>query len=231
MKNILLFLVLGLFSCNKAVSELDFEKRVMNDIFIEVIDSIYSEPELLPPRKPPPPEIYLSTNNQNIKDSILNHYSIIHKENVIKFKKRANEIRSNSNRISIAVVDTIHRVEKNHENVLIENFSNENIIIGAENNQAEYLINLDEFNKSNKYQFKYYLDSTDDFNIWEENYLSQPRSIVSFSRIQFDTTKKYGIFSGLITYSKHSGHGFYVLLIKENKVWKIEKIIDTWLSY
>ena len=230
MKKLLILLVLGLLSCSKVECELEYEKKVMNDIFIEVIDAIYSEPELLPPPPPPPPEIYFSTKNQNVKDSIVNHISIVHNEYVLKFKKRASEIRSNSNKISIAVVDTLRRVEKMYENLLIENFPNENLIIRAENNQVEYLIDLNEFNKSNKYQFKYYSGSTDDFNIWNDNYLSQPRSIVSFSRIQFDTTKKYGIFSGRIAYSRHSGHGFYVLLIKENKVWKIEKIIDTWIS-
>ncbi|TDW50149.1 hypothetical protein EV144_102584 [Flavobacterium sp. 270] len=91
-------ILLSSFGCKKKeVSESDFEKNVINNVFIEIVDSIYMDRRtVLPP--PPPPRLDPKTNERD---------TIAHKEILKKYWHEQDSIKKDKNRILIAVYDFI----------------------------------------------------------------------------------------------------------------------------
>ena len=205
---ILIFIILS--SCQKKDNDLEFEKKVMNDIFIDLIDSIYEDLDFIPPPPPPYPEIYYETNNQRIKDSII-------------------EKLEENNKIIIAVVDTINSFSENYKIKLIGQYGKLDFNIDTNSIKTEYKINLTEFNKTNKYLFKYSSEFPKNSELWrwkfENNY--DLKAIISFSRILFDKNKEFGVLMSGIAYGKLNGNGVLIFIKKESDKWIIDKIIET----
>jgi len=226
-KIIVIIIIINLSSCNGRTSNLNFEKKVMNQIFIELIDSLYFDPEYIPPPPMPLTEIYFSTSNQKLKDSIYKKDSLDYLELIAEFEKRVKKIKSYSGKIVIAVNDTVHAIDENRGILLTEHFENIDYDI---NNEIGYIIDLKEYSTNQKYKFKYASEFPKDSEIWKGNYGFHLSSVVSFSRIQFDKTKNYGVLTGGITYGKLSGYGVIIYIKKESNKWTIDEIVNTWIS-
>lgn len=91
-------ILLSSFGCKKKeVSESDFEKNVINNVFIEIVDSIHMDRRTaLPP--PPPPRLDPKTNERD---------TIAHNEILKKYWHKQDSIKNDKNRILIAVYDFI----------------------------------------------------------------------------------------------------------------------------
>ncbi|WP_159476044.1 hypothetical protein [Dyadobacter sp. 3J3] len=53
---------------------------------------------------------------------------------------------------------------------------------------------------------------------------------VSFSKIQFDENKEYGIMTAIYDCRPKCGIGYVIVVKKESKGWRIYKVFDTWVS-
>ncbi len=226
-KTILIFLIISQFSCINNESKLDFEEEVMQELFLELIDSLHYEPNYIPPPPVPLPEIYFETTDQKLKESIYKKDSLERIIFLAKYQKRVEKIKSYSGKKVIAIYDTIYELEENLGILLKEHFQD---VEYDGNNQSGYKFNLSQFSINTKYDFKYSSEFPSGNEKWKENHMTHLLNVISLSRIQFDRTKKYGVLEGGIIYGKLSGNGFMIFIKKKSNKWTIDKIIDTWVS-
>ncbi len=66
--------------------------------------------------------------------------------------------------------------------------------------------------------------------IWETKYNFNFSGVVFFNKIQFDTSKKYGILDGGFLCGVKCGQGYRIYIKKVNSKWKIDKVDRTWES-
>ena len=93
----IILILLSSFGCKKKeVYESDFEKEVMNSVFLEIVDSIYMDRRTLEP--PPMPRIDFKTNK---KDTIGYH------DQLKRYQIEQDSIKKDKNRILIGVHDYI----------------------------------------------------------------------------------------------------------------------------
>jgi hypothetical protein len=90
-------ILLSFFGCKKkAVPESDFEKEVMNSVFVEIVDSIYMDRRTMEP--PPMPRLDFKTNEE---DTIGYH------EKLKRYQIEQDSIKNDKNRILIGVYDFV----------------------------------------------------------------------------------------------------------------------------
>jgi len=54
--------------------------------------------------------------------------------------------------------------------------------------------------------------------------------VVSFSRIQFDKNRQFGILDGGFVCGRHCGQGFRIYIKKVNNNWIIDEVEGTWIA-
>ena len=223
---IIIFLLSIILGCNSQKNELEFEKKVFNEIFLELIDSTFYDFRTLQPPltiAPPPNGIIISENQK--KENLR-----IHKEYLAEFEKRKIKIENDTARIVLAIVDTIFKSSKINREKLSARF--ENIEFGSDTleKNIEYKINLSRFKNNEKYIFKYHSEFPKGRKIWRTEYPFYFGAVISFSRIYFDENKKFGIFEGGTTFERLNGNGFRIFIKKISGKWRIDKIEGTWIS-
>ena len=227
MKRITILLLLIIISnCDLQKSELEFEKEVFNEIFLELIDSTFydyrtSQPPLTPPPLPNGIVISESQKKENLR---------IHMEYLAEFQKRKIKIEKDTARIVLAIVDTILVSKKINRKKLRGHFENIEFRNDTLKNNIEYKINLSRFKNNEKYIFKYRSDFPKGREIWRSEYPFYFGGVISFSRISFDKNKKNGVLESGTTFGRLNGNSFRILIKKINGKWKIEKIEGTWIS-
>jgi hypothetical protein len=222
----ILFILIITSGCKIQKSELEFEKEVFNDIFLELIDSTFYDFRTLQPplTLPPPPNgtiISESQKKENIKT---------YKKHLAEFKKRKNEIEKDTSRIVIAIVDTIFTFGREKFEKLGKNFENNKFKNDSLEKEIEYKINLSKFKNNEKFIFKYYSEFPKGRKIWRTEYPFHLGAVISFSRIYFDRDKKNGVLESGTTFGILNGNGFRIFIKKIGGKWRIEKIEGTWIS-
>jgi len=119
-KLIIFFLLSIILGCNSQKNELEFEKEVFNEIFLELIDSTFydfrtMQPPLVLPPLPNGIVISESQKKENIR---------IHEEYLAEFEKRKIKIEKDTARIVLAIIDTIFTLDKIEVEKLSEHFEN-----------------------------------------------------------------------------------------------------------
>jgi len=201
----------------------------MNEIFIDLVDSFHTDYRLIPPPPlpPPPPNVIItdSLEKENLKRW---------KKILSEFEERKLIVEKDTSRTLIIVFDTIYYQSKNIKSIYPRYNDKIKFIKDTTGKSSEYLFDLSQFKNSNKYIFKYRTKFPERSKIWKyirenppENYFG---GVISFSKIQFDKTKEYGVLSGGISYAGLNGHGGLIFIKKENNKWVIDKIIGTWVS-
>tara|TARA_R110001583_G_scaffold113965_2_gene264424 strand:+ start:2483 stop:3157 length:675 start_codon:yes stop_codon:yes gene_type:complete len=218
---ILIFVLLS--SCQKKENDLEFEKNVMNEIFIDLVDSIYYDIRL----SPLPKEPYLE---KGISDSLKNERIKKHKLFLAEREINQEKIKNDTSRIVLAVYDTIEKQSISNGNELIK-FNNVEYLFDSITKKIEYKIDLSKIKRSDKFIFKYWTDFPNDRKIWRNKSPYYLGGLVSFSRIQFDKTKKHGVLKGGVGYGINDSEGFRIYIKKDlNNKWVIDKIILTSIS-
>ena len=228
-------------NCGNEKNDLVYEKKVMDEIFIELVAYLY-EPRIPPP--PPPPHSlknipfeYFKTENQFIKDSIYNssnektrnaidRHETINEEILKQFEKFQLE-----KNLLIVVSDTIRQVclenIKYAEKKLNIDFNNLTSI-----DSIEYKIDLQKHKKSERYQFSYRSKYPEGSAIWrwrnETN--SKLSASIGFSRIIFDKNKKWGLLRVGISTGKLSGHRGIIIIKRINNKWSIVDYLGLCIS-
>ena len=222
---IILFILIITSSCELQKSELEFEKEVFNEIFLELIDSTFYDSRTRQPplTLPPLPEGITISENQKKENTKK------HKKFLAEFKKRKNKIENDTARIVLAIVDNAFLLDQTNYNTLKKHFENVEFNINT-SEKSEYKFNLSEFKNNEKYIFKYHSEFPKGRKIWRTEYPFHFGAVISFSRIYFDKNKKIGVLECGITYGKLNGNGIRIFIKKESGKWRINKIAGTWIS-
>lgn len=227
MKRIItLFILIILSSCEIQQSELEFEKEVFNEIFSELVDSTFYDYRILQPSPtiPPPP------NGTIISDSLNKENRKRYQKFLENYEKRKIEIEKDTARIVIAINDTISRPFRTNYKTLSKYFENIKFEKDTLEKKIEYKINLSEFKKNKKFEFKYHSEFPKGREIWRTEYPFYLGAVMSFSRIYFDKNKKFGVLESGTNFGILHGNGFRIFIKKISGKWRIEKIEGTVIS-
>ena len=216
-------ILLSFFGCKKKqVDELQFEKDVLNNVFVEIVDSIYMDRRVMLP--PPTPRIDFKTD----------------KEDTIGFHKKLKEywhnidsIKNDKTRILLGVYDDVTKISPLETEMIIKKIDVSGYTYDISKETDEYKFDLKAFKNNRKFNFqkasKYPQEKNWDLND-KSNFLF-PVGTVWVSRIQFNKTKTSGILAaGASCGGGRCGRGFVIIIENKSGKWKIEKIIHTWVS-
>lgn len=223
-KTVLFLLLVAILGCNIKKEKLQLERKVFNELFLELIDSAYVDFRLMTPPYPPPPNGIVLSEKQK-KENLENY-----KKFLAEFEKRKAEIEKDTTRIVLAIVEKTFPLDSSSFKNLSGNYKEiepKSQYSGAKN---ENKIDLSIFNNHKKYRFKKYSEFPKGRKIWRTNYPFELGAIISFSKIYFDKKKEYGILECGVTRGRLNGNGLKFFIKKVSGKWKIEKIEGTWIS-
>jgi hypothetical protein len=219
----LILILLSFLGCKKKeVSEFQFEKDVLNNVFVEIVDSIYMDRRVILP--PPTPRIDFKSNKE---DTIG-----FHKE-LKEYWRNRDSIKNDKTRILIGVYDDVTKISPQESEMIIReiDISGYNYDISKETD--EYKFDLKAFENNKKFNFQNTSKYPHEKN-WDLSDVSNvlfPVGTISVSRIQFNKTKTSGILAvGASCGGGRCGRGFIIIIENKSGKWKIEKIIHTWVS-
>lgn len=174
----------------------------MNEIFIDIVDSVFYDIRLSPlPKKP-----YLK---KGISDSLKNEKLKNHKLFLAERKIEQEKIKTDTSRIVLAIYDTISMIR----------------------DRPGYRIDLSQLKESEKFIFKYYSIFPKENNIYKSKYPFYFGGIINFSRIKFNENKDYGELSVAVGYYIQDAEGFDIYIKKDkNGKWIIDKVVGTWIT-
>ena len=220
LKIILVFaFTIPFFSCEKRLSALQFEKNVLNEVFLEIVDSIYMDRRIM---LPPPLLRFDSKTNK--------HDTLGYNQELQKYKHRQDSIRKDTAKIVIAVHDFVTKITK-EDKIIIRNIFKDSINYDTSKDVKQFKINLSTFSsKSAKVTFKYASEVIPD-RFWIDSNKALPVGSVSVSRIQFSKNKSSAtLTAGASCGGGKCGRGFIIIIVNKSGRWKIAKIIQTWVS-
>nr|WP_315244195.1 hypothetical protein [uncultured Flavobacterium sp.] len=215
-----LLLILGIIltSCDNKAASLQFEKNVMYEIYPDLIDSVWvnASYRYVPP---PPPQI---------KDTL--EYRIKQKK---EYKKQFNEELAHYKKIGFTIdllfLDKITQARQN-QNELKTHFKNAIVLENNIPDTIEYKINRRKLDSYKTFRIKYLsrFPRGNDRQYYNE-LRYQIRGVFSFSRIQFDSEKKYGILTVGMNCGDMCGNGYRIYIKKAKEKWVVDKIEDAWI--
>ncbi|MDV7187956.1 hypothetical protein R3X25_11745 [Lutibacter sp. TH_r2] len=201
---------------------MDYEKEVMIQILPSVVDSIFNDWRI---SKIPEPYF-----EKGISDSLRLEKLKRYEKSLAEREKRIIEIKNDTSRIVIAIIDTIYAESLLKSSERIKDNGIE-YIFDSITKKIEYKIDLNNFKENEKFRFKYSSEFPKGRKIFRTKYPFYFGGAISFSRIVFDKDKKYGIMSAGIAYEALNGYGFRIYLKRgKNDKWIIDKIKGTWIS-
>ena len=229
-KLIFIIVVILFSSCEKKVTDLEFEKNVMTEIFPSLIDSTCIDVRLFTNF---PPEY-----GQSIYDKT-GHYIGVdstkateeQKQKLLEWKINTEKIKKDTSKIIIAFDPLL----KDNSQVLREDFEkhfkNAKIFISKEKKETEYIFDFKNIKLNNKFELRNISQFPKERGlIWVAKYDFVFSGAVFFSRIQFDKDKKFGILDGGFACGGLCGQGYRIYIKKVNNKWIIDKIENTWVS-
>lgn len=219
----IVLVLLSLFGCKKEkIDELQFEKNVLNNVFVEIVDSIYMDRRVILP--PPTPRIDFKTNKE---DTIG-----FHKE-LKEYWRNRDSIKNDKTKILIGVYDDVAKISPFETEMIIKKLDISEYTYDISKGTEEYKFDLKAFENNKKFNFqkasKYPHEK--DWNLNDVSNVLFPVGTIWVSRIQFNKTKTRGILSaGASCGGGRCGRGFIIIMENKSGKWKIEKIIQTWVS-
>ena len=231
LQKITFVLVIMLFaSCERKVSELEFEKNTMTEIFPSLIDSTCIDFRLMTNFPPKYGEsIYDKTGHYIGVDST--KATNDEKLRLSEWKKRTLEIKNDTSKIIIAFEPKITKSRENLNNDLEKHFVGEKIFSTKTETKTEYILDFKNIKLKNKFELKNISEFPKERGvIWETKYKFLFSGVVYFSRIQFNKNKEFGILDAAFDCGRLCGQGFRIYIKKVHNKWKIDEIEPTWIS-
>lgn len=216
-------ILLSSFGCQKKeVSESNFEKEVLNSVFVEIVDSIYMDRRIVTP--PLMPKRDFKTN----KEDTIGY----HKE-LKKYWHYRDSIKNDNARILIGVYDTITKISFLETEMIQKEINLSSYKYDTLKETEEYTFDLKPFKNNKKFHFekasKYPHEKYWDLNDKSNSVI--PVGTVFISRIQFDKTKTKGILTaGASCGGGKCGRGFLIIIENKAGKWNVKKVIHTWVS-
>ena len=205
---LLIFLIILQFSCQKKIDDLQFEKNVLNEVFSEIVDSIYRDRRIM---LPAPSPISYKTNKE---DSVDFHIRLK------DYNRYQDSIKKDTARILIAVYDSV----KTCRNGSLSKFET--------NKMNDYKLDLTYFKNDKKFNFKSSSSFPDEL-YWDINDLksSLPVGVIYLCRIQFSDKKNKGTLEAASSCGGGKcGQGYLITIEKKAGHWKVVNVTETWMS-
>ena len=223
---LLLSFMILISSCKKKETEIDFEKSVMTEIFPSLVDSSCVDCRNI---IPPPPfgkaiydknGNYVKTDTSNIK---------LEREN---WDRKLEKIKNDTSKKIIAFNPVLNKIEDNIGEDFEKHFSGAKIFEMKTEQNLEYKFDFKNIKLNNKFVLKDISEFPKERGqIWRTKYDFVFLGVVSFSRIQFDGNKKFGVLNGGFVCGKYYGQEFRIYIKKVDNKWIIDKIErQTWIS-
>ncbi|WP_394774496.1 hypothetical protein [Flavobacterium sp.] len=219
----IVFVLLSVFGCKKdKIDELQFEKDVLNNVFVEIVDSIYMDRRVIFP--PPTPRNDFKTNKED---------TIGFNKELKEYWRNRDSIKNDKTRILIGVYDDVTKISSFETEMIIKKLDISEYTYDISKGTDEYKFDLKAFENNKKFNFqkasKYPHEK--DWNLNDVSNVLFPVGTIWVSRIQFNKTKTRGILSaGASCGGGRCGRGFIIIIENKSGKWKIEKIIQTWVS-
>ena len=226
-----LTIVIILFSsCEKKITDLEFEKNVMTEIFPSLIDSTCIDIRLYTNFPPEYGEsIYDKTGHYIGVDST--KATKEQKQKLLEWKINTEKIKKDTSKIIIAFDPLLKDNRQDLREDFKKHFKNTQIFISKEKKESEYIFDFKSIKLNNKFELKNISQFPKERGlIWMTKYDFVFSGAVFFSRIEFDKNKKFGIFDGGFACGGRCGQGYRIYIKKANNKWIIDKIENTWVS-
>lgn len=218
-------LLLSFFGCKKKeiqkVDKFQFEKNVINNVFLEIVDSIYMDRRTMYP--PPMPRIDFKTN----KEDTIGYHAELKKYNL-----EQDSIKNGKIRILIGVDDLVNKIGGFDKEQFIEDCQKIECVYDKSKEIEDFKFDLTPFKNNKKFNFQY-LSKFPPVNLWDLNDKknAMPVGAVWLSRIQFNKTKIRGILSASASCGGgRCGRGFLITIENKSGKWHITNIKQTWVS-
>lgn len=222
----IILILLSLFGCKKKevekVDELRFEKGVLKNVFVEIVDSIYMDRRIITP--PPFPKRDFKTN---IEDTTGYHAELK------KFHHHRDSIKNDKTRILLGVYTDIEKISSFETEMIAKQISISSYTYDISKETDKFKLDLKAFENNKKFNFQN-TSKYPDQKYWDLNDISNirfPVGTISVSRVQFNKTKTRGILSaGASCGGGKCGRGFLIIIENNSGEWKIAEVIQTWVS-
>lgn len=231
LKSLAIISVIILFSsCEKKITDLEFEKNVMTEIFPSLIDSTCIDIRLFTNFPPEYGEsIFDKTGHYIGVDST--KATPEQKQKLLEWKINTEKIKKDTSKIIVAFDSILKDNQQDLNKDFEKHFKNAKIYISKEKKETEYTFDFKNIKLNNKFE----LINISQFPkerglIWLTKYDFVFSGAVFFSRIQFDKDKKFGILDGGFACGRLCGQGYRIYIKKVNNKWIIDKIENTWVS-
>ena len=210
-------------SCtNKNSSEPDFDKVVMREIFLSLLDSMYVEItfSMTPPRI------------TEVVDSITGKKKLqpVEKGTTDRelIRNDLNSCERDSNYIIIVLKDSIHAINKDNLEIFQSKYSLPKDSISNSYFQNSYFLSLADLTFRNCFKLKLSSEYTPT-SINSVIFVRQLRE-VSFSRIIFDANRTHGMLTCEYVCGGLCGNGYRVFIKKLHDKWIVDYIEHAWVA-
>jgi hypothetical protein len=226
----IIIIILFSTSCKKEITDLEFEKNVMTEIFPSLIDSTCIDIRLytnFPPEYGEP--IYDKTGHYKGVDST--KATKEQKLELLEWKTNTAKIKNDTSKIIVAFDPVLKDNSQDLKEDFEKHFKNAKFFKSKDISETEYTFDFKNIKLKNKFALKNISEFPKERGkIWETKYDFIFSGAVFFSRIQFDTDKKFGILDGGFACGGRCGQGRRIYIKKINGKWIIDKTERTWIS-
>ncbi len=224
------FLIFIFFaSCEKKISEIEFEKKVMTEILPSLIDSTCIDRRLMLNFPPKYGKAIFDKNGRYLRTDSTKATNE-EKLKLLEWKKRTSEIEKDTSKIIIAFDPKIEINKENVEQDFAKHFQGAKIFKLEQEDNLEYLLDFENIKLNNKFKLKNINEFPKRDRIWETKYDFNFSGVVNFKKIQFDKDKRFGILDVGFSCDKKCGQGFRIYIKKKNNKWIVDKVEPTWIS-
>jgi hypothetical protein len=217
----ILALIHLLSGCDNRKSEFEFEKKVMRQIFPDLIDSLWIHSSSLDNL----PFVKLDKKG-NVIGLEEQDQSVVRKSHL----ETLHELKKSKSKLFVAIYDTIHSVGSNHMIDLTKHYKDAIVAKDKRIDTIQYPLDRKEFTKIKHIKVLFISKFVMGERPWESNYGYTFNGFISFSRIQFDDAKKYGVLTCAIDCGGLCGRGYTIFIKKIKNTWVIDSVVDTWIS-
>lgn len=211
------------------MSEVDFEKNVMTEILPSLIDSTCMDRRMMLNFPPKYGELIFDKEGRYIRTDSTKATNE-EKKALSEWKKRYLEIKNDTSKIIVAFESKIKFNNEDLREDFEKHFKGAKLQKLKKEDSLEYKIDIEKIKLKGKFKLMDLSKFPEKDKIWETKYNFNFSGVAYFRKIQFDTTKKYGILDGGFYCGGKCGQGFRIYIKKENGKWKVDKINGTWIS-
>ncbi|MBF4485381.1 MULTISPECIES: hypothetical protein [unclassified Flavobacterium] len=226
----LLIMIFLFISCQKKISDLEFEKNVMTEIFPDLIDSICIDYRTVLNPLPIYGLLTYDENGHRIRvDSTMGMEE--QKQRMAKWEHNQEVIEKDTSKLIVAFNPKIKSNNKDLKEYLEEHFKVTEVFYPKIEGDSIYTIDFKNIPLKGKFELRDISEFPKDrHEFWRKKYDFVFSGAVYFTGIQFDKKRKFGVLDGGFSCGRHCGIGVRIYIKKVNEKWIIDKIDNTSVS-